>query len=88
MVQQNPTYAFENKEYKKEWMEWVPGFEGKVRYKDGTFSINADGSRTVYDGATNYMGTVNADGTFTPNAGTGDGEYEMTFLRAAAEVEV
>ncbi len=88
MVQQNPTYAFENKEYKKEWKEWVPGFEGKVRYKDGTFSLNPDGSRTVYDGSTMLMGFVKPDGTLVSDYPEGEQEYSLTFLRAAAEVEV
>lgn len=77
--------SFINKEYKKEWIEWVPGFEGKVRYCEGTYSIQGDGSKAVYDGATNYMGVVKFDGTMVPNSGSGDGEYEMTFLRAAKE---
>ena len=88
MVQTNPSYAFENKEYKKEWIEWVPGFEGKVRYKDGTFSINHDGSRTVYDGSTGSLGMVMPDGSLVVNQGITDTEYALTFLRAAAEVEV
>lgn len=48
--------SFINKEYKKEWKEWVPGFEGEVRYCKGTYSLSGDGSKVVYDGAINYMG--------------------------------
>ena len=88
MVQTNPTYAFENKKYKKEWKEWVPGFEGKVRYKDGTFSLNNDGSRTVYDGSTMLMGFVMPDGTLKSDYPEGEQEYSMTFLQSAAEVKV
>lgn len=79
--------SFINKEYKKEWMEWVPGFEGEIRYCEGTYSLSGDGSKVVYDGATNYMGIVKADGAFVSNSSIGEepDEYEMTFLRAAKE---
>lgn len=76
--------SFINDEYKKEWLEWVPGLEGKVRYCEGTYTLLGDGTKVVYDGATNYMGKVMPDGTFVFNqAGTEPGEYELTFLNAA-----
>lgn len=88
MVQSREHIAFENRYYKSEWKEWVPGYEGKVRYKDGTFALNEDGSRTVYDGSTMLMGFVRPDGMLVSDYPEGDQEYSMTFLRAAAEVEV
>ena len=84
----NPTYAFVNEEYKKEWEEWVPGFEGEVRYCEGIYNLRGDGTKVVYDGATNYMGSVKPDGTFISNSsipGDEPSEYELTFLRAAAK---
>ena len=41
----------------------------------------------MYDGATNYMGRVRPDGSFTSNdsQGAAPDEYELTFLRAAKE---
>ena len=88
MVQSRELVAFENKYYNPEWKEWVSGYEGKVRYKDGTFALNQDGSRTVYDGSTMLMGVVRPDGTLVSDYPEGEQEYSMTFLRAAAEVEV
>ena len=88
MVQSREHIAFENRYYKSEWKEWVPGYEGKVRYKDGTFALNEDGSRTVYDGSTMLMGFVRPDGTLVSDYPEGEQEYSLTFLRAAAEVEV
>ena len=40
--------------------------------KNGNVSSNGDGTYTVYDGNQNYMGRVNADGTFTSSSGTTD----------------
>lgn len=79
--------SFVNKEYKKEWAEWVPGFEGKVRYSDGTYHMNLKGQKVVYDGATNMQGYVNPDGTFESCREGEDyiSEYEMSFLRAARD---
>ena len=80
-------FTFKNNYYKKEWTEWVPGFEGKVRYCDGTYVLRGNGSKVVYDGATNYMGRVQPDGSFVSNDGYGApvDEYERTFLLAAKE---
>lgn len=73
-------YTFTNTEYKKEWMEFVPGTNQK--YADGSYSI-VNGRKTVYDGAQNLMGWINTDGTIEFN---GDKtEYKATFLRAAKE---
>lgn len=80
--------SFINTEYKKEWVEWVPGFEGSLRYCEGTYTIEPDGTKMVYDGATSFMGRVNPDGSFSSNRDC-DGDvptiYELTFLRAAKE---
>lgn len=83
----NEMRSFINNEYKEEWIKWVPGFEGKVRYCEGTYSLRGDGTKVVYDGATNYMGIVKPDGTFVSNDSMGGepSEYELTFLRAAKE---
>lgn len=82
------TMSFENKYYKKEWQEWVPGCGGKVRYREGTYTLQGDGTKVVYDGATNYMGRVRPDGSLVSNdsQGAAPDEYELTFLRAAKEV--
>lgn len=77
--------SFINKEYNKEWMEWVPGFEGKVRYCEGTYSLLGDGTKVVYDGSTMLMGIVKPDGTMVSDYPEGEQEYSMTFLRAAKE---
>lgn len=77
--------SFINKEYKKEWIEWVPGFEGKVRYCEGTYSLREDGTKVVYDGSTMLMGVVKPDGTMVSDYPEGEQEYSMTFLRAAKE---
>lgn len=88
MAQSREHIAFENQYYKSEWKEWVPGCEGKARYKNGTFVLNEDGSRTVYDGSTMLMGIVQTDGTLVSDYPEGEQEYSLTFLRAAAEVEM
>ena len=75
--------SFVNTEYKKEWEEWVNGRVGGTRYCEGTYILDADGVKTVYDGATNYMGKVNPDGSFVSNSQEEPDEYELTFLRAA-----
>ena len=76
--------AFVNDEYKDEWLEYVPNFgNGKVRYADATYIRLEDGSKQVYDGATNLMGHVLADGTLKPLE---EGyEYQLSFLRCAAK---
>lgn len=83
---------FENKEYKKEWKEFVPNgtdkdgkdIPSKQLYKLGTVHENEDGSGfSVYDGATNYIGVINNDGSFVIN-GAKD-EYAMTFMKYAKE---
>lgn len=76
--------SFVNKEYKKDWDEWVPGYEGEVRFSDGTYVLMPNGDKTVFDGATNYMGIVKADGTMESNGPAGD-DYYYTFLRAARD---
>lgn len=78
------TIPFINKEYKEEWLEGVRGFEGKVRYCEGTYILLENGIKIVYDGATNYIGMVKPDGTLVPDSDE-ENEYEMTFLRAARD---
>lgn len=79
--------SFVNKEYKKEWAEWVPGYEGKVRYCEGNYALDPDGTKTVWDGAGILMGWILPDGTFKgPDIDpTAIREYNLTFLRAAAK---
>ena len=72
---------FENKYYQDEWEQTVPKTDRL--YKLGTCASNADGSFGVYDGATNYMGTIKADGTMVYNGEPS--AYEESFLKAAKE---
>lgn len=74
--------SFVNKYYKDEWLEFVPYTQNKVRYREGNYTLTGEGTKVVYDGATNYMGEVLKDGTFVRIS---DSEYNDTFLRAAAE---
>ena len=77
-------FAFTNDEYHDEWLEFVPNMgDGTHRYADGTYIRLPDGSKQVYDGATNLMGHVLADGSLKPLV---EGyEYQLTFLRCAAK---
>lgn len=77
---------FVNTEWKDEWGVWVPGMEGKLRYKDASYAMDADGTRHVFDGAGNFRGDVLADGTMKPNDPGTDAlvrEMNMTFLTVA-----
>ena len=88
-MQEIKSFPFDNKYYHDGWMEFVPGTEDKVRYRDGTYSLAGDGSKVVYDGSAGLMGWVRPDGTMISNYPGSDMDpdnYEMTFLRAAAEV--
>lgn len=89
--------GFHNDEWKDEWGIWVPGMEGKQKYADGNYSMDADGTIHVFDGATNFRGDILADGTFVPNNGRPTGnaqidamvnEMNMTFLRAAKNAKL
>lgn len=70
--------GFRNTEYKDEWQICVPGSERL--YADGTYFEEGDGY-AVYDGAQNWMGCINKDGTFTGNGAPT--EYKASFLRTA-----
>lgn len=75
------TGSFINKEYKPEWIEFVPGT--KVRYCEGTFASDDGGVRfAVYDGATNLMGFIDRIEKKIVDS-NGGSEYNMTFLNAA-----
>ena len=76
---------FINKEYKKEWIEFVPNTDNTVRYCEGTAAADDGVDFAVYDGATNYMGRVNKlTGEISYNGKEGE-EYNKTFLLAAKE---
>lgn len=77
------TGSFINKEYKPEWIEFVPGTQNKVRYCEGTFASDDGGIRfSVYDGATNLMGFIDRVEKKIVDD-NGGGEYNITFLNAA-----
>lgn len=84
--------GFHNDEWKDEWGIWVPGMEGKQKYADGNYSMDADGTIHVFDGATNFRGDILADGTMKPNNGKSTdpvlNEMNMTFLRAAKNAKL
>lgn len=70
--------GFRNNEYRDEWLRLVPGTERE--YADGTYFEEGD-AYAVYDGAQNWVGAVNKDGTFTGNGAPS--EYKDSFLRTA-----
>lgn len=72
---------FENKYYKKEWKEKT--FITKKLYKIGTVIEHRDGSFAVYDGAHNWMGSLDKKGT--PKYNGKSSEYMETFLKSALE---
>lgn len=76
------TGGFYNSEWKEEWGVVAP--ETGTRYADATWAKNDEGGVAVYDGATNYVGTIDADGTMHPNDDGSDPvmrEMNMTYLR-------
>lgn len=79
--------SFINEEYKKEWKEWGELDGVKVRYCEGNYALDPDGTKTVWDGAGILMGWILPDGTFKgPDIDpTAIREYNLTFLRAAAK---
>lgn len=72
---------FTNKYYKSNWVQTTRN--GRP-YDRGTCEQTPDGGWAVYDGAANYMGKVTTKGKIVCNGG--EGEYKMSFLRAAKEV--
>lgn len=76
--------AFKNTYYKKEWFKTVPNTKD-VPFDVGT-CMHEYGKYAVYDGATNFMGFVNENGTFTSNGSLT--EYQASFLRSAKETLV
>ena len=70
--------GFRNTEYSSEWLRLIPGTDRE--YADGTYFAEGDGY-AVYDGAQNWVGAVNKDGTFTGNGPKS--EYNESFLRTA-----
>lgn len=74
---------FRNTEYKSEWNKFVGS--SKKEYADG-ICVDENGKYAVYDGAENFMGYINKDGTFgCAGALT---TYRASFLRTAkAELE-
>ena len=76
---------FVNKYYKDEWATHTSTGE---LYAVGTFSVAEDGTKTVMDGAYNFMGRVLPDGTYLSanvDPATPPDEYAETFLRSAKE---
>lgn len=70
--------GFRNTEFKPEWNKFVES--SKTEYADGTY-VEEHGKYAVYDGAENFMGYVNKDGTFgCAGALT---VYRHSFLRTA-----
>lgn len=71
---------FINNYYKSTWQQKTP--QG-LPYNRGTYEPSAKGGWAVYDGAVNYMGKIANDGRIICNGEEGD--YKMSFLRAAKE---
>ena len=53
------TFSFINEEYKKDWIEFVPHTNNKVRYCEGTCSSEKGYDKwAVYDGAINFLAHI------------------------------
>lgn len=79
---------FVNTLYKDEWMQEVPRHPGYY-YKNGVYSqayIDRKLKYAVYDGATNFIGYVNTDGTFEVNSANPQDEYSLTFLESVKRI--
>lgn len=77
------TKGFRNKYYNSKWQKFVGN--SKREYADGTYAEEG-GKYAVYDGATNFMGFVNKNGTFDSDGNLT--EYKASFLKSAKEVLV
>lgn len=76
---------FVNKYYKDEWTKYTSSGD---LYAVGYFSVAEDGTKTVMDGAYNFVGRVLPDGSFVSanlDPTVPPDEYAETFLRAAKE---
>jgi hypothetical protein len=76
---------FVNEEYANH-PTWAVLTPKGYRYDHGTITALPGGRSAVYDGATNLVGYIRADGTF--ESASTDGtitEYQASFLRAAAK---
>lgn len=69
---------FRNTEFKSEWNKFVGS--SKTEYADGAY-FEENGRYAVYDGAENFMGYINKDGTFGCNGASTT--YRDSFLRTA-----
>lgn len=70
--------GFRNTEYRDEWKRFACNSEHE--YADGSY-FEEGGKYAVYDGAQNFMGLVNHNGTFGCNGALT--EYKASFLRTA-----
>ena len=79
---------FVNKEYKPEWEKFVPNTNDTVKYCDGTVLCdNQDHNWSVYDGAGNFCGTVNAaTKEITVNSDNKNDPYCLSFIYSAKAV--
>lgn len=77
------TGSFINKEYKPEWIEFVPFTNNKVRYCEGTFSSDDGNDFAVYDGATNYLGRIDRAAKKITEYNGAEDDYKRTFMNAA-----
>lgn len=83
--------TFENKDYKKEWLEYVPlryengkPVPSKALYRMGTVHRSDRETKfAVYDGATNFRGYVLTDGSFELNGSEDANGYKTGFLKWA-----
>lgn len=77
------TFSFINEEYKKDWIEFVPHTNNKVRYCEGTCGSEKGYDKwAVYDGATNFLAHISKIDRSVEYNGEAD-EYKKSFVKYA-----
>ena len=77
------TFSFINEEYKKDWIEFVPHTNNKVRYCEGTGGSEKGYDKwAVYDGATNFLAHISKIDRSVEYNGEAD-EYKKSFVKYA-----
>ena len=77
------TFSFINEEYKKDWIEFVPHTNNKVRYCEGTCSSEKGYDKwAVYDGAINFLAHISKIDRSVEYNGEAD-EYKKSFVKYA-----
>lgn len=76
-------FSFVNEEYKKEWIEFVPHTNNKIRYCEGTcVSEKGFDKWAVYDGATNFLAHISKIDRSVEYNGEAD-DYKKSFVKYA-----